>query len=175
MRFRGLLVVMGLVVTAVASGAGAHTTSNSDPNDTNSPFDIRTAALKHNAEDLIGKAITDETFAKSELIPKGNTFYLDLDVDSDPNLDFYVSMFAKDDGELIAKIYRRQSGVDPFRGRAKLTKGSADGGTLLTVVIDRSLVNATQAGRVIRYRWLSQYDNNTWDDAPNSGWYKLTI
>jgi hypothetical protein len=110
------------------------------------------------------------------LIPKGNTFYLDLDVDPDDQLDYYVSMFAKEGGSLVGKVYKRKAGTDPYKGSARVTRSAASNGdSVLSVEISRSLVGVSGSGQVIRYRWFSQYNGDTYDDAPNSGWYKLTI
>jgi hypothetical protein len=176
MVVRRLLVVIILVGTVLIGGAGAHTSSNQDPNDTASPFDLRKVGLTHNAQQLKGKAITYGAYPKSELVPQGNRFYLGLDTDTDPKLDFYVSMFAKQSGALVAKVYKKAPGKDPLQGNGNLTRSTTPGGdSMLTVEISRAMVGAPVAGQDIRYRWYTKYSGNQYDYAPDTGWYKMTI
>jgi len=175
MKARRLLAGIALIGVGLGSGAEAHTSTFEDPQDTDSPFDIRSVSLTHDGTNLKGKVVTYQTYPKSELVPKGNTFYLDLDTDQDTKLDFYISMFAKSSGELTARVYKRKEGVDPLQGNATLSKTTSDGGTQLTVTVKRSLVGVGADDASIRHRWFSQYNKDTYDDVPASGWIDLKI
>ena len=154
------IVLVALILFGLSDTALPHRQKKPDPDDTESPLDLKRVSLWHSENRIHSRAALRGPVKKWMLRERG-VLYFHFDTTGGPRSDYYVDVRPRKNG-FAGIIHKFQDGW-PRVGRANVARPQPD-----TIVVDL-LKDRIHAGGSIRWIVVTGWDGDT-DYSDLSGW-----